>query len=50
MTDPHTLTENFKFQIWPDHGKMTGPHTFPENFKFQIWPDHGKMTDPPYPH
>ena len=43
MTEhPHPiLTKNFKFQIWPGHGKMTDP----QKFKFQIWPGHGKMTD-----
>ena len=36
MIDPHTLTENFKFQIWPDHGKMTDPPTLTENFNFRF--------------
>ena len=59
MTDPTTLTKNFKFQIL-GYGKMTGHGNFrfgldmkmpsptlTETSKFQILPRYGKMTDPP---
>ena len=39
------LTKNFKFQIWPGHGKMTNTKLSLKIFKFQIWPGHGEMTD-----
>ena len=35
---PNLCTENFKFQIWPGHGKMTNPPTLTEilNFRFGL--------------
>ena len=39
------LTKQYKFQIWPGHGKMAKPPTLTEIFKFQILPGPPTLTE-----